>query len=906
MKKTLLISAALLAAKAFALAPEISYSGDTITVTVPSGLVETNSTLTLYWGSTDAGTATADWEHSLVVSADGVTGTGGVFEVSAQANGIAAGQYLQSAVTAKRSFKGVEYLDSSANVLDGKEKTEGYKYAYIDTGVPAKSGLHVQMRMQWLAFADSDCCGARYTNGDKTRFYMIHTYNSKWFLGYEASSVNTTACALNTIYDVDSKLVQGSQTLKVDGNSVYSMSNNNTVDPQCNLALFASRYNQIANGVYVRLAAKIKCYSFKLWKEATADTDGTLSLDFVPVKDSDGHGAFYDRISGDVYLETTTSPSDTHLACGEETGETYFAENIFDDFLCEESSLYDPNGEYKLPPSGFTLAASGDNAYTFTYNGLGSYSQSDISATKTIGSTTVNGVIDWTEKTITFAAIPVAADAEALVRIIYDSEQNLAFESRYPVLAPEPTAWFSGTPDAPGSAGTMSDGVYVPYSKADADLKVIDFTCTFDNVTDSGATAPSGAKFGIEIRGTESGNRFYVVAGGVWREIDGSLIVPDPTHQYAVKVLLDRTAGTVTYYVTSDGFSVKLGSFANAASAGAFERIAFDGAGTVLSFAGARRGLAADYRFSAEVNKRVVKITVDPDADCDGCGLILAYDSTDKGDEAVDWSDYVVVESALTAAGGVFEFDTRTSEIPSGSFVRAFLTAGSIEFVEYLKAKNNDCYLYTGVKAKYGLRAETKMQWHGVASNSDVCYLGARYSNASGSNTRVMMIHAYPGQWGLGYLTGHWSNGTITNDIDYVVESIMYKGDQRLIVDGVTKYSGTDSGEPSYTVDLSLFCQHYETGTERTCYSKATCYYLKIYENGDPTTNPQGDLVRDYVPAKKGTELGLYDLKNRTFTAGSGTLVCGSVTNSIQSITDISAVSSALQIRRTGLVIIIR
>ena len=48
MKKTLLISAALLAAKVFALAPEISYSGDTITVTVSSGLVETNSTLTLY------------------------------------------------------------------------------------------------------------------------------------------------------------------------------------------------------------------------------------------------------------------------------------------------------------------------------------------------------------------------------------------------------------------------------------------------------------------------------------------------------------------------------------------------------------------------------------------------------------------------------------------------------------------------------------------------------------------------------------------------------------------------------------------------------------------------------------------------------------------------------------------
>ncbi len=56
-----------------------------------------------------------------------------------------------------------------------------------------------------------------------------------------------------------------------------------------------------------------------------------------------------------------------------------------------------------------------------------------------------------------------------------------------------------------------------------------------------------------------------------------------------------------------------------------------------------------------------------------------------------------------------------------------------------------------------------------------------------------------------------------------------------------------------------------------------------MWENGDKTTNPDGNLARDYVPAVLDGIAGMFDRQNNTFTASAGlnAFKYGSVTNTV-------------------------
>ena len=915
MKKLIpVVTAALVAGLVRAAAPVVSFKGDAITVTVPAGTVTDAASLVLCWGETDAGETDEGWDHKETLSDGGVTAAGGSWSVSASEKGISASDVMRAIIRGKMGYKVVEYVESNTGNVGGGGSPDN-KSIGINTGIDAKTGIHVKTKMRWNELDDCDFCGGRNKSGDSTRFYAVHTYKDKWLLGYGDTTAYTVACQTGQVYEVESKLYLGSQTMFVDGVKVAEMTKNTTVSTLGPVAVLAGYYPANEPNP-MTCASHARCYYLKLWENGntTDNPEGDLVRDFIPVKDEFGHGALYDQVTKKVFESQFCGGTvEEFLSVGEETGDVVYPVNK-GPFSCGAATVYDPAGTGGERPSGFVFAldpsvAGGQLslAASFSCAGVGCYPLDAFVATLTVGEAAVNGTIDWIAGTITFPSAAVADDADAVFSLAYDTGAGDQFVSCLPVrLGTED--WFESTAAALNADGvwtgaTAQDGrialaagaAYSPYSKAKAGLRVIDFTGVFGTVSGTDSTAPDNAKFGIEIR--EAGDDdycFYVVANGNWLSVPS--VEADPTAAYRVRVQLDGNAGTVAYYVTGrDGLTALCGPYANAASADGVSRICFDGAALLDSIVGVRRGLSEDYAFNAARRKNIVTINVDPDAVTeDDMTLVLCYDTKDRGADAAAWGSHFVVDPAVDPTGGTYTVNLSAAGIDSGR-IRPFLVTydfDPVELYESLSSKPKDAYNFgyvdTTVPAKYGTRVITKMSWANVTGSSDACYFGAR--EKSGTNTRLMPIHCYPGKWGQGYLTGNWDDpktSAIVNDQVYEVEAKVYAGLQELTVDGVLKCSTTNEGTPDYSsICYDLFCCRYVDPLNVTNYrsvsSEATCYYLKIYTNGDKDTNPDGDLERDFVPAMKDGRCGLYDLKNREFVPGSETyLTCNNKTNEL-------------------------
>ena len=284
---------------------------------------------------------------------------------------------------------------------------------------------------------------------------------------------------------------------------------------------------------------------------------------------------------------------------------------------------------------------------------------------------------------------------------------------------------------------------------------------------------------------------------------------------------------------------------------------------------------------TATVGRKQVTVTVQT---CVVIGqtneLVVCWGNRDYGELAADWPHVLPEHYPVGEAGGTFVFNAE--EIGPGSTVRAFLVE-SIGLADYVSSIANggqdsiSVYLDTGVKMKdYGLRVKTRIEW--LAKWEDFGFMGAR--NGSDKDTRLFAIYGYKnGQWGYGYgSNGNWNKGDFAINTPYEVESKMYVGEQWLKVDGETKYSSASTWKPDYNVNIYAFALN--LGSPRLgC--RAKCYYLKMYTDGDKTTNPDGTLARDYVPAVLGGIAGMYDRLNDTFTASGGidAFRYGSVTN---------------------------
>lgn len=915
MKKLIpVVTAALVAGLVRAAAPVVSFKGDAITVTVPAGTVTEAASLVLCWGETDAGETDEGWDHKETLSDGGVTAAGGSWSVSASEKGISDSDVMRAIVRGKMGYKVVEYVQSNTGAAGGGGAANS-KSIGINTGIDAKTGIHVKTKMRWNALGDCDFCGGRNKSGDSTRFFAVHTYQNKWLLGYGDTTAYTVDCQTEQDYEVESKLYLGSQTMFVDGVKVAEMTKNTTVTTLGPVAVLAAYYP--ANEPYpMTCASHARCYYLKLWENGntTDNPEGDLVRDFIPVKDEFGHGALYDQVTKRVFeSQFCGSSTEEFLSVGDETGDVVYPVNK-GRFSCGAATVYDPAGTGGERPSGFVFALEPSVvdgqlslAASFSCAGVGCYPLDAFVATLTVGEAAVNGTVDWIAGTITFPSVAVADDADAVFSLAYDTGAGDRFVSCLPVrLGTED--WFESTAavlnadgvwtgaTAQGGRIALADGAaYSPHSKAKAGLRVIDFTGVFGAVSGTDSKAPDKAKFGIEIRETGDGEcGFYVVANGSWLPVPS--VEADPTAEYRVRVQLDGNVGTVAYYVTGrDGLTVLCGPYANAASADGVSRICFDGAALLDSLVGVRRGLPEDYAFNATRKKNLVTINVDPDAVTeDGMALVLCSDTKDRGEDATAWGNYLVVDSAVDPTGGTYTVDLSAAGIDSGR-IRPFLVAlDAITLYESLSSAVASGgvaggYVETTIPAKHGIRVASKMEWANVTSSTDATYFGARQK--AGTDTRLMVVHSYPNKWGQGYLTGDWNDpqtSVIQNGQIYEVEAKAYDGFQELKVDGVVKCSGTVVGKPDYSsVDFCLFCCRYAdpsgvTDGKHAAYSSATCYYLKAYVNGEKDANPDGDLVRDFVPAEKNGRCGLYDLKNREFVPGSESyLTCNNKTNEL-------------------------
>ena len=404
--------------------PKVKVAGDTITVTVPDGTASGTNRLVLCWGATDAGSEFVDWGNSSVLS-ENVTSTGGVWTVSAAAKGIAANSALRAFIGIP--YKVVNYIESTTGTAGGGG-TANYKTLAIKTGIAAKTGLHVKTKMRWLALADTDFCGGRRAPGDSTRIFPVHIYNNMWFLGYGTSTANSVACSKDVDYEVETKLYLGSQTMSVDGSQIYALSDSTAVDTTGECAAFAVYYPTLQYPI--GCASHARCYYLKMWENGntTDNPEGDLVRDFIPVKDSLGHGALYDQVTKRTFQSTYTGANPIeYMDVGDETGDVAYSMDIASPpMVAGFSSLYVQDGLVACW-DGIENAGAGihDSAATVWEDIVGGYKFAltgvtvDDDRMTFAGTATSYGTLDNAGGTATFGAAK-----NGTMEIVYASSTN--------------------------------------------------------------------------------------------------------------------------------------------------------------------------------------------------------------------------------------------------------------------------------------------------------------------------------------------------------------------------------------------------------------------------------------------------------------------------------------------------
>jgi hypothetical protein len=315
--------------------------------------------------------------------------------------------------------------------------------------------------------------------------------------------------------------------------------------------------------------------------------------------------------------------------------------------------------------------------------------------------------------------------------------------------------------------------------------------------------------------------------------------------------------------------------------------------------------------FNAILDGKMLIVSISPQIIKEkNISLVLASDTKNMGSNMNDWSEIAVAVDSVPYEGGVYRINLREYGI-TNDFVRPFLAkVTKTHELTYVRTTNGDltCHVLTGVPAKSGTRIVTRMSWDCKdASKGDQSYIGTK---VYGIGTRLMPIHCYPKKWGQGYDVGNWEKGEITDGKVCDVEAKLYVGEQLLKVDGQVLHSGTSSSTLDFSptaTEYGVFACNYTGGTIGLG-SVSTCYYLKIYVDGDSTTNPDGTLVRDFVPARRGGVFGLWDKLNNNFHPGVGSCFSGGsvVSELLPDEYEMVSVADAIRVTAPGMVFIVR
>ena len=224
------------------------------------------------------------------------------------------GLYDSVSQTIFYSFTGTDLVyDANEEVPDEfVDYVEAHGNTYVDTEVIGRSGTSCEADMEWLvltAGGDFAFLDVRGTYGADDRFMLIHSFARKMNVGYGKFKNNVNGArefSLGTRYTITSDLRAGSQTLVVNGETVYSATEADSYDTGRNLYLFANN-----RGGTVENYGSARLYGLKIWQ------DGVLVRDFRPCR-KHGIPALYDDVDKRIFYaeqaQLTASPFDPTVA----------------------------------------------------------------------------------------------------------------------------------------------------------------------------------------------------------------------------------------------------------------------------------------------------------------------------------------------------------------------------------------------------------------------------------------------------------------------------------------------------------------------------------------------------------------------------------------------------------------
>ena len=190
-------------------------------------------------------------------------------------------------------------------------------------------------------------------------------------------------------------------------------------------------------------------------------------------------------------------------------------------------------------------------------------------------------------------------------------------------------------------------------------------------------------------------------------------------------------------------------------------------------------------------------------------------------------------------------------------------------FLEYIEATGSQ-YIDTGVNAETGLMAQIDFAWaSGDISGKDWSLLDATINNSdSNKRTRFLMCHLYGGGgkplFGYGVKQRRNPAGSfpfVGGQRCEIITDMTDPDSLELYQDGVKTFSEEDletfktNGVVNLNLNLFVFACNL-SGSPRW-HGQGKLYELKIWKNN--LESGELDLIRHYLPCKKGRRAGLYD-----------------------------------------------
>jgi len=188
-------------------------------------------------------------------------------------------------------------------------------------------------------------------------------------------------------------------------------------------------------------------------------------------------------------------------------------------------------------------------------------------------------------------------------------------------------------------------------------------------------------------------------------------------------------------------------------------------------------------------------------------------------------------------------------------------------FLEYIEATGSQ-YIDTDVNAETGLKAQIDFAWaSGDISGKDWSFLDATIDNSvSDKRTRFLMCHMFKKKPFFGY--GVKQRGNPSGAVDFVggerceiITDMTDPDSLELYQNGVKTFSEEDletfRTNGVVNLNLNLFVFACNLSKNPKWYGQGKLYELKIWKNN--LESGELDLIRHYLPCKKGRRAGLYD-----------------------------------------------